>query len=92
MVGVLMDYFGRLRTLTLAAIPGLGGCVLMALSQNVPMLITGRALVGLSSALGSSPAIVYLTEIARKDMRGSLISLAPALTSLGTTTTLTNHS
>ncbi|XP_063922323.1 facilitated trehalose transporter Tret1-like isoform X2 [Zophobas morio] len=83
MVGVLMDYFGRLRTLTLAAIPGLGGCVLMALSQNVSMLITGRALVGLSSALGSSPAIVYLTEIARKDMRGSLISLAPALTSLG---------
>jgi facilitated trehalose transporter len=82
-VGFLMDRFGRLKTLAMASIPGFSGCVIMALSQNVPMLIAGRGLIGFASAIGSNPAIVYMTEIARKDMRGSLISFAPALTSLG---------
>lgn len=78
-----MDHFGRLKTLTMASVPGISGWVIIALSQNVYMLIAGRALVGFATAIGSSPAVVYLTEIARKDMRGSLISFAPALTSLG---------
>jgi hypothetical protein len=79
-----MDRFGRLKTLAMASIPGCGGCVIMALSQNVPMLIAGRGLIGFAAAIGANPAIVYLTEIARKDMRGSLISFGPALSSLGT--------
>jgi facilitated trehalose transporter len=58
--------------------------VIMALSQNVPMMIAGRGLIGFAAAIGANPAIVYLTEIARKDMRGSLISFGPALSSLGT--------
>lgn len=33
--------------------------------------------------MGTSPAIVYITEVARPDLRGSLISLAPTLASLG---------
>ncbi|RZC37799.1 facilitated trehalose transporter Tret1 [Asbolus verrucosus] len=82
-VGFLMDHFGRLNTLVMASVPGIGGCLLTAFSTNVAMLISGRGLIGFASAIGSSPAIVYLTEIARKDMRGSLISFAPALTSLG---------
>lgn len=35
------------------------------------------------TAWGTSPAIVYITEIAKADMRGSLISSAPAYASLG---------
>lgn len=35
------------------------------------------------SAWGTSPAVVYITEIARADIRGSLISSAPAYASLG---------
>ncbi|KAH1003338.1 hypothetical protein HUJ05_011262 [Dendroctonus ponderosae] len=42
-----------------------------------------RSLLSLISAWGSSPATVYITEIARADMRGSLISFAPAFASLG---------
>lgn len=78
-----MDRYGRLYTLALASIPGIAGCTIIALAQNSPLLIFGRGLVGFSSAIGSNPAIVYLTEIARKDMRGSLISLGPVLSSLG---------
>ncbi|XP_971347.1 facilitated trehalose transporter Tret1 [Tribolium castaneum] len=82
-VGFLMDQYGRLKTLAMASIPAISGWVLIALSDNVLLLITGRALVGFASSIGSSPAVVYLTEIARKDMRGSLICFAQALTSLG---------
>lgn len=35
------------------------------------------------SAVGSSPAIVYITEVARPDLRGSLISSGPTIASLG---------
>lgn len=35
------------------------------------------------AAWGTSPAIVYITEIAKADMRGSLISSAPTYASLG---------
>lgn len=38
--------------------------------------------------MGTSPAIVYITEVARPDLRGSLISLAPTLASLGKNTNL----
>lgn len=37
----------------------------------------------LLSAVGSSPAIVYITEVARPDLRGSLISSGPTIASLG---------
>lgn len=33
--------------------------------------------------MGTSPAIVYITEVSRPDLRGSLISAAPTLASLG---------
>jgi facilitated trehalose transporter len=81
--GFIMDSIGRLNTVKLAAIPGVLGWILIAMATNVPMLIMGRLLTGLASALGTSPAIVYITEIARADMRGSLISFAPAYASLG---------
>lgn len=81
--GFLMDSIGRLNTIKLSAIPGAIGWVLIAMATNVPMIIIGRLLTGLASAWGTSPAIVYITEIAKADMRGSLISSAPAYASLG---------
>lgn len=34
-------------------------------------------------AIGTSPAIVYITEVARPDLRGSLMSTAPTIASFG---------
>ncbi|KAK9753920.1 Sugar transporter [Popillia japonica] len=59
------------------------GWILIATATNYPMILVGRILTGVAGAFGTSPAIVYLTEIARADMRGSLISCAPAYASLG---------
>lgn len=36
-----------------------------------------------TSVIGTSPAVVYITEVARPDLRGSLISMGPTLASLG---------
>ncbi|EFA04822.2 Facilitated trehalose transporter Tret1-2 homolog-like Protein [Tribolium castaneum] len=81
--GYLMDKWGRITVLKLSVVPGLLGWVLIATSRSVPMIIIGRVFSGLASTLSTSPAVVYITEIARKDMRGSLIALGPSYVSLG---------
>lgn len=81
--GFLMEYIGRLNTIKSAAIPCIIGWILMATASNIYMLLAGRILTGLGSAVGTSPAIVYITEVARPDLRGSLISTAPTLASAG---------
>ncbi|XP_033336137.1 facilitated trehalose transporter Tret1-2 homolog [Megalopta genalis] len=81
--GFLMEIFGRLRTLQLGAIPCVAGWILIALSTNFPMLLCGRLLSGLATALSTSPAIVYITEVARPELRGSMISFGPTLASFG---------
>ncbi|KAL0107114.1 hypothetical protein PUN28_015566 [Cardiocondyla obscurior] len=81
--GFLMEMFGRLRTLQIGAIPSVIGWILIATSTNIPMLLVGRLLTGLATALSTSPAIVYITEVARPELRGSLISFGPTLASFG---------
>ncbi|KAB0791101.1 hypothetical protein PPYR_02901 [Photinus pyralis] len=81
--GVIMDAIGRLNMLKLASIPCVLGNVLIAMATNVPMILSGRILLGIGSAWATSPAIVYITEIAKADLRGSLISMAPGFASLG---------
>lgn len=81
--GVLMEWIGRLNTIKCASIPCVIGWVMIATATNMPVLLIGRILTGLGSAVGTSPAIVYITEVARPDLRGSLISAAPTLASLG---------
>lgn len=81
--GVLMEWIGRLNTIKCAAIPCVIGWTLIAIATNMYTLLIGRILTGLGSAIGTSPAIVYITEVARPDLRGSLISAAPTIASLG---------
>ncbi|XP_066596393.1 facilitated trehalose transporter Tret1-2 homolog isoform X2 [Prorops nasuta] len=81
--GFLMETLGRLKTLQIGAIPYVAGWILIALSQNVPMLLIGRIFTGLATVLAISPAIVYITEVARPELRGSMISFGPTLASFG---------
>jgi len=81
--GFLMEMVGRLRTLQIGAIPCVTGWILIALSTNISMLLIGRLLSGLATALATSPAIVYITEVARPELRGSMISFGPTLASFG---------
>lgn len=81
--GYLMDSIGRINTLKAAAIPSVIGLVIIASAPNVYYILAGRVLTGIACALGTSPAIVYITEVARADLRGSLISSGPTIASLG---------
>jgi len=81
--GFLMEMFGRVKTLQIGALPSVIGWILIATSTNIPMLLVGRLLTGLATALATSPAIVYITEVARPELRGSLISFGPTLASFG---------
>lgn len=81
--GALMEWIGRLNTIKIASIPCIIGWIMIATGRNFYELLIGRILTGLGSAIGTSPAIVYITEVARPDLRGSLISTAPTLASFG---------
>ncbi|XP_076256617.1 facilitated trehalose transporter Tret1-2 homolog isoform X1 [Rhynchophorus ferrugineus] len=81
--GFIMDNFGRLNCIKIAGIPGVIGWSMIACAQNVPIIILGRLLVGISSAWGTSPGIVYITEIASSNLRMSLMAIAPTYVSLG---------
>ncbi|XP_066144663.1 facilitated trehalose transporter Tret1-like isoform X2 [Euwallacea fornicatus] len=81
--GIIMDNLGRLNCIKIAGIPGVIGWSMIALANNVTTIIIGRLLVGISSAWGTSPGIVYITEIASSNLRMSLMAIAPAYVSLG---------
>ncbi|XP_034950225.1 facilitated trehalose transporter Tret1-2 homolog [Chelonus insularis] len=81
--GFLMEIFGRIRTLQLGSIGYVIGWILIATSTNVSMILVGRMLTGLATATSTSPAIVYITEVARPELRGSLMSFGPTLASFG---------
>ncbi|XP_037910328.1 facilitated trehalose transporter Tret1-2 homolog isoform X2 [Hermetia illucens] len=81
--GGLMEWIGRLNTIKIAAIPCCLGWIAIALAQDFYVLLLGRIITGLGCAIGTSPAIVYITEVSRPDLRGSLISTAPTIASFG---------
>lgn len=81
--GFLMEIVGRIRTLQIGAIPCVVGWILIATATNIPMILVGRVLAGLATAMATSPAIVYITEVARPELRGSLLSFGPTLASFG---------
>jgi facilitated trehalose transporter len=81
--GYTMDKIGRINTIKLAALPSLIGLILIAIAPNIYFVIAGRIFTGISCAMGSSPAVVYITEVARADLRGSLISSGPTIASFG---------
>ncbi|KAK5638927.1 hypothetical protein RI129_013222 [Pyrocoelia pectoralis] len=78
-----MDAIGRLNLLRLVALPSVVGWLLLALATNVPMLICGRLLTGIALVWIANPGSVYLTEISRKDVRGSFTSTCSLGASIG---------
>jgi len=76
--------FGRRKSILAMAIPDLVGWILIASSQNLSMILTGRFLSGFSAA-GYSPSIqVFIAEIAQPQHRGWLCSLTMPIMALGT--------
>jgi len=75
--------FGRRRALMMMAIPDAIGWILIAASQNIPMMLIGRFLSGFCAA-GYSPSIqIYLAEIAQPQHRGWLSGITTPMLAFG---------
>ncbi|KAK7749163.1 high affinity glucose transporter [Diatrype stigma] len=73
--GVLSDMFGRKTSIQVGALIWVVGCVIVCAAQNVPMLIVGRVINGLSVGICSAQVPVYISEISPPSMRGRLIGM-----------------
>lgn len=81
--GFCMEWTGRVTALQLTMVPYVLGWLVIAMSQNVFHLIIGRSLCGLCMSMGANACNVYIAEVARPRLRGSLMSVGSLFISLG---------
>merc|ERR550532_2551013 len=75
--------YGRRVSLMVLTVPDLLGWILVASSQNIWMMLTGRFLAGLAAA-GYSPNIqIFVAEISEARNRGWLSGLTMPMMSIG---------
>ena len=68
----MADAYGRKRTILLCCWLFIIGTIVMALSINYSMLLTGRIITGLGVGVAFVAAPCYITEVAPTDSRGQL--------------------
>ena len=73
--GILADMFGRKKIIIATAVIFIIGSILCALAPNIYVLILSRILVGLAVGIVNFLVPLYLSEVAPKQMRGTLVSL-----------------
>ena len=73
--GVLADIFGRKKIIIATALIFIFGSILCALAPNIYVLILSRILVGLAVGIVNFIVPLYLSEVAPKQLRGTLVSL-----------------
>ena len=73
---------GYQRTIALTALLYLAGTAL-TLKSSVPMLITGRSIIGLAVGMANTTVPTLLTEIADVRTRGTLAAMHQLLTTIG---------
>ena len=73
--GILADIFGRKKIIIATAIIFIVGSILCALAPNIYVLILSRILVGLAVGIVNFIVPLYLSEVAPKQLRGTLVSL-----------------
>ena len=73
--GILADMFGRKKIIIATAVIFIVGSILCALAPNIYVLFLSRILVGLAVGIVNFIVPLYLSEVAPKQMRGTLVSL-----------------
>jgi sugar porter (SP) family MFS transporter len=81
--GILGDRFGRRHMIILSAIIFLLGALLTALTPNLSILIFGRIIVGVGIGIASFISPMYISEVAPKSIRGTLVFLNQLALTLG---------
>ncbi|XP_071561825.1 facilitated trehalose transporter Tret1 isoform X2 [Temnothorax nylanderi] len=70
--GPLIEYIGRKKTILSTALPFIGAWLLIAMAENVPMVLAGRAICGFAVGIASLALPVYLGETIQAEVRGTL--------------------
>lgn len=81
--GILGDRYGRKRMIIYAAIIFGVGAVMTALTPNLPILIIGRVIVGVGIGIASFISPMYISEVAPKSIRGTLVFLNQLALTIG---------
>jgi SP family facilitated glucose transporter-like MFS transporter 8 len=71
-IGYLMNKFGRKWTMLSLVVPFMIGWILIIWAQNFAMLMIGRIVIGLAGGAFCVSAPQYSTEIAEKEIRGTI--------------------
>jgi sugar porter (SP) family MFS transporter len=71
--GYISDAFGRKKAIMLGAVIWVIGCIIVAASQNIAMLIVGRIINGFCVGICSAQVPVYISELAPPSKRGRLV-------------------
>uniref|UniRef100_A0A0E0CDE1 Major facilitator superfamily (MFS) profile domain-containing protein n=1 Tax=Oryza meridionalis TaxID=40149 RepID=A0A0E0CDE1_9ORYZ len=81
--GRTSDWIGRRLTIILAAVIFFVGAIMMGLSVNYPMLMTGRFVAGIGVGYALMIAPVYTAEVSPASSRGFLTSFPEVFINLG---------
>ncbi|TGJ77104.1 hypothetical protein E0Z10_g10777 [Xylaria hypoxylon] len=73
--GWISDRLGRKTAIQVGAVIWVVGCIIIATSVDVPMLIVGRIINGFSVGICSAQVPVYISEISPPSKRGRLIGM-----------------
>ncbi|ESK86711.1 glucose transporter [Moniliophthora roreri MCA 2997] len=71
----LGDRLGRKKTIMVAALVWVVGCILQCAAVNRGMLVAGRVIAGASVGISSAVVPIYQSEITAPSIRGRLVSL-----------------
>ncbi|GMM27838.1 hypothetical protein DAMA08_005540 [Martiniozyma asiatica (nom. inval.)] len=72
--GDLSDFYGRRFTIITGCLVFLVGVVLQTASSTIALLAVGRVIAGFGIGFVSSVIILYMSEIAPKKVRGTIVS------------------
>jgi MFS family permease len=71
--GYLSDILGRKKSIMIGSVIWVIGCIIVAASQDIAMLIVGRIINGFCVGICSAQVPVYISEIAPPTKRGRLV-------------------
>ncbi|KAI1462607.1 general substrate transporter [Annulohypoxylon moriforme] len=73
--GIITDIFGRKTSIQIGAVIWIIGSIIVCASQNIPMLIVGRIINGISVGICSAQVPVYISELSPPSKRGRFIGM-----------------
>ncbi|KAI9930496.1 hypothetical protein MW887_011250 [Aspergillus wentii] len=75
MSGFISDHLGRKTSIMVGSVIWCIGSIIVCAAQNIPMLIVGRVINGLSVGICSAQVPVYISELAPPAKRGRVVGL-----------------